>query len=493
MLSYFKQYHWTKIDSIFVCILLAFVACKIPFLSTSFFYDESWSYCHAIRKMGETIPSILPGAIDIADYKGHPLLFYALSGVWQKMFGHSNISLHSYALCYGIGLLIICYAILKKTTKPLLTILGIILIAVQGFVFVQSSTIMPEIAIAFFSLCTIYFFISRQWKAYFLVAACLLLTKESGLVMIPSICVGYSIQAFVVNNSFKMYYKNMLKILAPILIIIVFYILQYAKYGYFLYPDHVGYMNTEFSYICYRFHSFCNYLSEESYHYYYTIGVKVSLLFAILLWIVWRKNWLQRFPIIVKWFLSKTATSNWQLKFIFYSLLYVFFYLVFSAINFYSARYLITPLVTLIIVLCIVLEKIIGAYANITIGALVILFGVLLITNKRLNEESLGVYDFNEVCSKGVAWFQQNVDYNTPIRIDDFILRTQLINYRAGFLSDTFDYKKVVLMDENGFKYRVISSLADSASAIALHKDTSYQLIQQYNKNLAWYQIWQKK
>jgi hypothetical protein len=64
---------------------------------SAFFWDEAWGYAPALKSMAQAGPSLLPGSISTDLSRGHPLLFHFLGGVWIKIFGETNLSLHAYA------------------------------------------------------------------------------------------------------------------------------------------------------------------------------------------------------------------------------------------------------------------------------------------------------------------------------------------------------------------------------------------------------------
>ena len=95
-----QPYHW-----LLFLLIIVFILLKLEAMSLPFFWDEAWSYLPAIREMAEKGPSLLPGSIHTELYRGHPLVFYFLSSIWMKLFGHSLPISHLFPLIIYIPVL----------------------------------------------------------------------------------------------------------------------------------------------------------------------------------------------------------------------------------------------------------------------------------------------------------------------------------------------------------------------------------------------------
>jgi 4-amino-4-deoxy-L-arabinose transferase-like glycosyltransferase len=469
-----KKINW---NYAFIAFLILFIFCKIPFLNMAFFWDECWSYAPALRKMSETTISLLPGAIDTFNYRGHPLLFYALGGAWLKLFGTSYIAFHSYGLVYGVGLLFIVFLLIKKIANASLAFFAVLIIATQGFFIIQSSTVLPEIAVAFWVVLSYFFYLHQKWLGYFIACSCLLLTKESGIVILPSILFAYSIYNFIdKTDSLKTWFINCVKICLPAIPLILFFVLQYQKMGWAFFPEHVGFIDYRSAVIFAKLSSFCNYLFLDDMHKLFTVIILSVFLFSIV------KNkfsFYKSIPIIQK----KTLA---------YLFCFILFYLLFSAINFFTLRYLICVLVLVLLIFILLLHSLLPRFSNIILVCIAIIVFIKFTTNRELGENKLGMYDSIEVCEQGVKWAEQNiVNTNASIRVDDFILKTQLCDNGAGFRTNALVANNIISYTDSNNNYFIISSMGDGEKRKHWQKNSKMKLIQKFDKNQAWYEVWQ--
>lgn len=168
-------------------VIAALIAFKLPHLSLPYFWDEAWVYAPAVLEMHKNGLSLLPDAIPPELSRGHPLLFHFLAAVWVKIFGTSFFAFHSFALAVSVSLLVAVYFFCKEFFSPMMGLLSAAMLAVQPLFIAQSSFLLPEVMMALWTVLTLYFYLKEKWMLFIVFASLMLLTKESGIVLLGTI------------------------------------------------------------------------------------------------------------------------------------------------------------------------------------------------------------------------------------------------------------------------------------------------------------------
>ncbi|MEP7129395.1 MAG: hypothetical protein ABI729_11025, partial [Chitinophagales bacterium] len=222
-------------------------------------------------------------------------------------------------------------------TNPTFALLGSVLMLTQEAFIAQSSLMLPEIFISLLVMTTIYFLITDHILWYIISATILVLTKESGLVVVAAASLIYFShlirQYLAKHHSFSKLIKESLLLFLPIITGLAFYAIQKATFGWFLFPLHVQMTN----------------FSQE------VITNHLLVIWQFVFWGYGRKNLFVLLVIIC--FLALLSALYQRKKFnntvckLTVMLLIVFCcYALFSAINYISLRYLM-PLIALFIFL----------------------------------------------------------------------------------------------------------------------------------------------
>ena len=216
---------------------------KLPQLGLPYFWDEAWSYGPAVGMMYENGPSLLPDAIPAINSRGHPLLFHFLAAGWMRIFGDSLVSAHSFALLISVFTLFALYQFGKKFFSPKIGLMAVIFFGLQRVFLAQSAMVLPEMMMALWTLLAILNWFQNRRILFAIFASLLMLTKESGGVVIAAIGIWTLIEQFVVKKG-KVLEKDFLWRIAalavPVLVMATFYIVQKIMMGWFLFPNHVS-------------------------------------------------------------------------------------------------------------------------------------------------------------------------------------------------------------------------------------------------------------
>jgi 4-amino-4-deoxy-L-arabinose transferase-like glycosyltransferase len=303
------------------CIILILV--KYSSLSLPYFWDEAWPYATGVHLMYDNGLSLLPGAIPFDISRGHPLFFHLFSSLWMKIFGNTLFASHFFSLIISCGLLLTVYFFGKKYLSPETGFYSAIILCVQPVFLAQSSMLLPEIMLAMLSLFTLYFYLSGKKIPFLITSICMLLTKESGIIVLLSLLIKEFIDYFQARkkSDFHDLFFRVLLITAPVLFAFIFFLLQKIKTGYFflpLYTDHENFvLNT-----------ILNKLSD----------------FPAFFFIYQGRNLLSGIFILSIIFLfttgKKTDLNEKEKNVVYLLTIFILMFLVFSASNFYSPRYL---------------------------------------------------------------------------------------------------------------------------------------------------------
>ncbi len=227
-----------------LCII--FIILKYFTLNTPYFWDESWVYAPAIKAMAQSGISLMPHALSDFFSRGHPLFFFFTGAIWVKLLGSSFISLHLFALAIAISFIFTLFYIVKNLFDSTLALIVSAITLIQPNFISQSAIVLPEIFVSLWAVLTIYHFVKGNRFYYFLFGSLLMLTKESGIVIIASLmayqCISFFVQKITLH-SFKLFMVDSLFAFTPILPFIAFLIIQHSERGYYLYPEHVALLN----------------------------------------------------------------------------------------------------------------------------------------------------------------------------------------------------------------------------------------------------------
>jgi dolichyl-phosphate-mannose-protein mannosyltransferase len=225
---------------ILLLMLIVFVCFKISQLHYPFYLDEADVYAPAVKLMAEHGPSLLPGAIHSDFSRGHPLMFHFLCSIWLRCFGTSNIALHAFPLFVSVIFLIALFESCRGLFGEREATLALLLVATRVIFFVQSSFVYPEIMLAMFTFLSLYFYARDQLLLTSLMLFALFFTKEGGLIFGVIIGSDALVSLFTRKEPKLRGLLRLGAVLAPALLIALFFALQKSKEGWYILPEHSG-------------------------------------------------------------------------------------------------------------------------------------------------------------------------------------------------------------------------------------------------------------
>jgi 4-amino-4-deoxy-L-arabinose transferase-like glycosyltransferase len=366
--------------SSFVLITLLFVAYKWESLLLAHFWDESWVYVPAIKQLAGRGAGLLPSALDPELSRGHPLFFHFMGASWISIFGESALSLHAFALSLSAGVAFLVYHITSALTGNVWAgICAAVLLYVQGMFVAQSAMVLPEMLIALLVLLSLWLFIRQRYVLLCIVLCLGVLTKES-FILVYALLVGMQVLLWLYDRKdagLRSIVTGGVVFVLPALVLAGFFYIQYRTYGWYLYPTHIGMIKFDPWMMAYDLHNGLIFLVNDQ-------GRLMLFLSSLCcaLWLIWKRSyrllWLLFVPLVVfivlllmmekynataelfllgtccviVWFIF--TLKHWKegsdlLKFTLMSCGFVFVYLAFCMINFFSLRYTLCLLPLLLI------------------------------------------------------------------------------------------------------------------------------------------------
>ena len=449
-------------------VVVAFIIVKIPVLHLPFFWDESWSYAPGVKLMYMHGPSLMPNAIDLFYSRGHPLLFYASAATWMHIFGDSHTSQHVFALFISISLLISIYEVTLSLFSKRVAILSLLLSATQVIFFVQSTLLLPEVMISWLALLSLYFYASGRYLFTALTCTALMLTKESGMVLGLVLGVHGIIYLFSRSASVASKIRNLLSVLIPGIIIVIFFLVQKKFNGWYLFPEHTSLIDWSWDtfkgkvHFCFEiiFHNQFRYLlysllviaSAIAAIYYRNLRYALPLFFSVLLYVfigdyfgyISRKVFI---PVLFASFIFACYTlirldkdgKPQTRKFIYLTISFLLAYITFSSLNFFTVRYLLCPVLLFVVLAAycfdLYLRPLKSAGYLTLIGCILLIAGISFSDSTGKGDVDLNVYSAMQAEQDIVTYLEQHNHYDSHIATNSGLECTHLTQPYTGFLS----------------------------------------------------------
>lgn len=418
-------------------VLCCFTILRLDSISLAYFGDEAMVYGPAVQQMASNGPSMLPGAIQEDLSRGHPMMFHFTAGLFLFLFGNTVTNSHIFALLISLCTLFVVFKISKAFLSDLYSVLIVISVASFSLFIGQSIMVYPEMMLTLFALTTFYFYLTKKPIHFFISASFLLLTKETGILFLFSLAIWNILKSIFIEHKKILsadFIKSQLPFVYPLLTLIAFFVLQKIKFGYVFYPEHIGFIKTNYETVEYMIGNLFRQLFVYDYR------CCMYLTFALIFLLFYRKVKLQHriiivllyyfqykmlfgeeshdsFLTIVTFILSNVLifsvylfavkhTLTIQDELILVPFLFILIYVLFCVINFFTDRYLIICL-PFCLLICFGLIGQLKYSKQIGIGfsAIILISNFYFLTTTQSNGETTPYY-------KNVLMVQQEmVDY----------------------------------------------------------------------------------
>ena len=299
---------------VLIILLIAFFASKIFTLFTPLFHDEIGVYGRLLFYMYEQGPSMHPADVTPEFGRGHPLFFTYFLSLISGCFAKNYIAARSVVLCLSVLTVYCTYCLAQKLTDAKTAAVVSILLIFQPIFYAQSTMILPEIMLSLLGLLCLITYINQQYWLYCVMASLLLLTKETGVVVLGTVALNEW-----KKSGFSFRWKPLLhciRWLAPLCTLLLFFVIQKQAYGWYLYPFHTSLISFNPATVLIRFAlNFSNLFLDQG----------RFLLFVAFIYSSWKMGRPAFIKLIDRYFLL---------------LAYIGLMLLFSSLNYVMTRYL---------------------------------------------------------------------------------------------------------------------------------------------------------
>ena len=450
-------------------ILLLFFGIKLLDFNLPYFWDEAWSYIPAIKEMATQGPSLLPNSISPDLYRGHPLLFYFLSSSWLRFFGDELGVMRLFSFLISSGLLVSIYFLAKKLFDYKIATIATFTFLIQSVFLAQATFLLPEILLTLFTVLSFHAYFTRKIILLVLWLTLALFTKESGAIIWVTILFSELLQMqknYSKIGLSKSFY-SLISLTIPILFISTFFIIQKTKVGWFFFPEHIHYL------------SYTSLLGKlESYSSYLFIYMGRNLLTFIGL--------IALVGISIRKKKSLSTKKEILIPFTFF----IISYLLFSSINFYSPRYILSVLPFTTLIFIFLIYEFLKTKKIILTSVLII---ILLnntwfsLNNKQGNDHTLGYRDLIEVQIKAIDYCEKNNFYTKNITTQ-FLMKHNLTNKNLGYLKNDKSFSNITNTITDSTNYIIICS--NEVDKTIYKKQKLGVLIKTFKKDKCWTEIY---
>jgi len=453
-------------------LVAGFVLFKVRDLFLPYFWDEAWSYIPAIRKMASVGPSLMPNAISPELYRGHPLLFYFLSSLWIKVFGSNIWVTKLFSLLTSIGLLLSVYSFSKKNFDYFTAIFTLILLMIQSVFFAQSTFLLPEILLALFTVLSLQSYLDKKRFLTILWLTLALYTKESAIIIWTTILFFELIETIKIKNkSYILRFINLLYFTLPLILITVFFIAQKIIVGWYFFPEHISHFS--FGAFFDRLNGYLSYL-------FIFIGRNMLTIFGLVA--------------LVLLIIRKESILIEKKKVLLILSFYIISYLLFSSLNFYSPRYLLSIMPFTVLIWVYFIKSTIKYHVAfpVLLLVIVILNNLHFTINKRSgHDHTLGYRDLIHVQTKMISYCENEGIYNREI-YTRFLMLHNLTNKDLGYLNKDSIFFNV----RNNLTSKTEFAIVCSNELNKFFYDNLRKkgvLIKRYEKNGCWTELYQMR
>lgn len=474
MLKKSDSLHNVTAIGLLVLFIIGFTILKWDYFGLPFYWDEAWSYAKAVFNMYENGPTLNPTQVDQEIFRGHPLFFYFLTSALAHLSGWSLTAMHVWMLLLSLLGVVGFYFVVKQWLDSNSALIACAVLLASEMFFIQSSMLLPEVLIAFLFIFSIHFFLARKFLWYFITATVLVLTKESGLMLFPALGLYVIWEAILQKKKFKSFIIHAIIYLSPFFVFFVFMLVQKVKWGWYVFPEHVGYMNYSLSNIYGKLKEFVAIIFTQE-------GRVVSSCISLF--------------VILFLFIKNKFKQNWtaqQKSILVVCCIFSICYAFFTAINFYSQRYLLSllPMYALAIGALLFRLKSFQVYKQV-LSVCIVVIGLIYYTTSYKSSQG----DVSQG-SRDMTRLHQAV-------INDFVLAKREANFNVGFLlSEYLQYPEMGYVHQRYkgiFKlsyiqdadYMIKSSINDMEGETNYNKENGKpELVYENELNNSWIKVY---
>lgn len=405
----------------FLLVLIIFIFLKLPDLALPYFWDELGVYASGALRMHDTGIGILPASLEPLLSRGHPLLCYTAFATVFSWFGDTVLVGHAFALFIACATLLVFFLFVKDVFNQQTALISAILLCMQPMFYAMSAVILPEMMLTCFSILAVWGLIKQKWWLYITGAGLAVLTKESGLILPATALTIVFISALRHRDLFSR--GRMLQFLwafIPLLIFLVFIIIQKIQYGWFFFPFHTGLITKTFLKIINR-------ILVISHMFLYEQGRWLTGLAAVAVF----------GRLTFRPFKDKAGSRALRI-----SMVFIFFSVIFACLNYYLHRYLL-PILPFIILGAVYFVHHLAARVNNKLISPVMIgvFGAYSLFQAWKYNDSGHFSDVNDMsyrhmvlCKRDCIRWAEQQPWNETVLASYFPVNIAFNDYRLGYL-----------------------------------------------------------
>jgi len=193
----------------------------------------------------------------------------------------------------------------------------------------------------------------------------------------------------------------------------------------------------------------------------------------------------------------KIYTDPRQRKFVELIIVFAYLFMCFSAMNFFTPRYMLASVVPVLFFAGVVFDRFIErTYPVLFYPVLLVICGISVYTYANCTnygDAEVGAFQGLEVQQKVVDYFEKNDLYDKNIGLGSFLECQHLINPASGFLKSDKAFTKVRWEIDGSTEYAIFDGIEQDARYETIKKDTAFERVFRVQKGLVWAEIYKRR
>ncbi len=451
-------------------LCLALLSMKWQDLGLPHYWDEAFPYSYAIGHMVEEGIGIRSNVAPAIYTTGHPLLYYALQASWNVLVGDHLFLQRLLPLFLSMGCLWMTFLLGRVLFRESVGIGAALLLFAQNVFLAQSSFQLPEVLLTLLLLTTLYAYIQKRKGWTILSGSLMLFTKEPAIALLGMLGV-YHFAIGLRDQSLWLRLRNSWHFAIPVLVNLLFYLDQYAIQGWFLFPRHTGFVTLTADFFFNQLSRYFSYLFL-----YFGRNAVFFVALAALIWMLYdqRKKW--RNPNTDRALLLFFVLAG---------------YLLFSAVNFYSNRYILClfPLLTILASAAIHFATSIRKWihpALVTVLSFICLY--FSMSNRKSSDHSMGYADAIRTQVAAVEVLKSEAATEDRVAAA-FLMTKNLSSHYPRYVAPEQVFVNLTT-DVNSADWAIFSNNEKYFKPEDL---SGFELLQRFEINKAWCEVYKKK
>lgn len=456
-------------------IIVLFILSRISFLDLPFYWDEAWSYATAVFDMARHKLAFISGNRNPELTRGHPLLFYFLSVIWVKVFGTNTASVHLFPLLVSVALLAAVFMVAWDLFGKATAMASIVLLPLQSVFLAQSTQLLPEVMLALWTLLTVYAYFTKKWGPFAVFSVLLVMTKETGMVLIGALFVDkLGLEKLFVDSqkrSLHSLFRELAILCIPVVAFAIFIIWQKIRSGWFLYPEHLNLTTLDPDEIINR------------------AGIYLSKLL-----LQHGRNSLFLLSLTAFAFLAmKRSIGRQTAHVLLFTVMFILFYIVFSSVNFFTTRYLLSLLPVFILTCAWLIvtwlkQNLIRISA---ILALALIFTWYTFSGNRNEQDTSLAYRHTVLLQKQAVNFAEDMQWQQKSIYTTFLMQYYLSIPELGYLNNkAHPFMTIGNHPERAYDMYIFCSNESDPLYKSVQTRSDLFLIKRFENKTAWVEIY---